>query len=158
MPYKSSVIFLLCLLLTTCAVFPAENETVKAAESLTQFFQDLADGDYARADELYGGDYEVLQSMNPQIQAEDREALWQNGCAMNGLQCLPVLRIVSSQVTAEGEYSLVVEFKKPDGGIFVFGPCCGASETEMPPVSQFEYHVVKSDGRFLIQDLPVFDP
>jgi len=158
MPYKSSVIFLLCLLLTACAIFPAQNESAKAAESLTQFFQYLTDGDYARADELYGGDYEALQSMNPQISSEDHAALWEYGCALNGLQCLPVLRIVSSQVTAEGEYMFVVEFRRKDGELFVFGPCCGASETEMPPVSLFEYHVVKSDGHFLVLDLPVFVP
>jgi hypothetical protein len=56
-------------------------------------------------------------------------------------------------------YVFQVEFNNPDGSLFVLGPCCGASETEMPPVSQFEYGVARNaDGKFLVMELPPYVP
>jgi hypothetical protein len=46
-----------------------------------------------------------------------------------------------------------------DGSLFVLGPCCGANETEMPPVSQFEYKVTRdASGQFVVMDLPPYVP
>jgi len=36
-------------------------------------------------------------------------------------------------------YVFQVKFNNPDGSLFILGPCCGASETGMPPVSQLKY-------------------
>jgi hypothetical protein len=53
----------------------------------------------------------------------------------------------------------MVEFAMPNGEPFVRGPCCGASETEMPPESEFLFAVVQSeDGEYRVQDLPVYVP
>lgn len=45
-----------------------------------------------------------------------------------------------------------------DGTLFVQGPCCGATETEEPPQSQFTFTVKKADNRFLVEELPVYVP
>ena len=56
-------------------------------------------------------------------------------------------------------YIFQVEFNNPDGSLFVLGPCCGADETEMPPVSQFEYTVSrKAEGKFVVMNTPPYVP
>jgi len=41
------------------------------------------------------------------------------------------------------EFRFIVEFKYDDGTLIMLGPCCGATETDMPPKSQFPYTVVR---------------
>jgi hypothetical protein len=56
-------------------------------------------------------------------------------------------------------YVFDVEFNNPDGSLFVRGPCCGATETEMPPESQFEYTVTKNaEGKFVVLNTPPYVP
>ena len=45
--------------------------------------------------------------------------------------------VTQAEQIAEDEYQFVVRFDAGGGEIFVLGPCCGADETEMPPVSEF---------------------
>ena len=158
MQTRLAALFLLCLCLTACAANSAGNDLPKAEESLTAFFQYLNDGDYQKAAELFGGSYESLESMNPLIPPEDREQLWQAGCSLNGLQCLPVLQVVNSEQTADNEYLFTVTFKKADGGILETGPCCGEDKNTEQTSSSFLYHVIKDKNRFLISDLPVYIP
>lgn len=57
------------------------------------------------------------------------------------------------------EYRFLVEFLAPDGGRFILEPCCGATETDMPPRSQFVFTVAQTgEGAFQVQDLPVYAP
>ncbi len=59
----------------------------------------------------------------------------------------------------EDSYIFQVEFSNLDGSLFVLGPCCGANETEMPPVSQFEYTVSRNaDHRFVVMNTPPYVP
>jgi hypothetical protein len=56
-------------------------------------------------------------------------------------------------------YSFQVEFNHPDGSLFVLGPCCGANETGMPPVSQFEFTVTRNaQGKFVVLDMSLYAP
>jgi len=156
---KVGIIFCLgCLLLTGCLTDTPEANLDSAETALANFFQYLADSEYEKAAALYGGSYAGLQSVNPSLSPDDHAALWQNGCALNGYQCLPLLRVVSRQRLSENEFLFTVEFKGQDGKAFVFGPCCGASAEDMPPVSQFDYHVIYRDGDYFVQDEPVFVP
>jgi hypothetical protein len=63
-------------------------------------------------------------------------------------------------VTApDGTVTVDVEFSLPDGTLFVLGPCCGATETEMPPVSSFAFRVQRQpDGAYAVLDLPPYVP
>ena len=113
---------------------------------------------YAEAAPLYGGNYEQLQVFNTQIDPEDHVALWAWACDHQLLQCLEVRSTTFDRL--EGDtYVFQVEFNNPDGSLFVLGPCCGADETEMPPLSQFEFKVMRTaEGRFVVMNTPPYVP
>ena len=77
---------------------------------------------------------------------------------MSGLQCLTVRTATFKNLQGD-TYVFQVEFNNPDGSLFILSPCCGADETEMPPVSQFEYKVTRNaSGQFMVMDLPPYVP
>jgi hypothetical protein len=158
---KTWIAVILCglnsLLLGTACTSQAPPESEQARQALTDYFKYLNQGDYARADMLYSGDYQTMIAWNPEVDPNDRQTLWKNACTMNGLQCLELRSATLHQVKAEDIFT--VEFNNPDGSLFVRGPCCGATETEMPSVSQFDYLVQKdAAGQFKVADLPVYIP
>ena len=113
---------------------------------------------YAEAAPLYGGEYETLQASNPGIDPNDQIALWTWACDHQLLQCLEVRSATFKELRGDS-YVFQVEFSNPDGTLFVRGPCCGATETEMPSVSQFEFRVSRTeDGKFLVMDTPPYVP
>jgi hypothetical protein len=114
--------------------------------------------DYAEAVPLYGGEYEQLQVFNPEIDPNDKLALWRWVCDNQLLQCLEV-RSVTFKEQVGDSYIFQVEFNNADGSLFVLGACCGANETEMPPVSQFEFRVARTaDGKFVVMNTPPYVP
>ena len=159
-------ILLITIVLVSCTPPPASAPTPTSLPStadealavLTRFFDLLNAKQYLEADALYGGEYEVLQINNPSSDPSDHAALWSWSCEYAGLQCLKVRNAIFQ--TLQGDtYVFQVEFSNPDGSLFVLGPCCGANETEMPPVSQFEYRVSRAeDGTFRVMDLPPYTP
>jgi hypothetical protein len=155
MRFKFLICFSICLCLNGCLT---ASPAAQADKTLMDFYQNLADGNYQQAASLYGGSYETLQAMNPTIAPDNHPLLWQTGCTINGLRCLPVRRVVDSEPISADKFIFTVEFRNPDGQVFIKGPCCGAAEEEMPSVSQFKVHVIQSDGRFLVQDLPPYIP
>ncbi|MDP1713501.1 MAG: hypothetical protein Q8L41_02045 [Anaerolineales bacterium] len=147
---------LIVILLGACV--PVRDDTEPARQALVEFFDFLNQGRYDDAVELYGGDYEVLTDHNSSLDPSDNVALWKNACTINGAQCLPV-RTATLEKNVGDEYLFIVEFSNPDGTLFVLGPCCDGSETDFPPVSQFEYRVQKTtDGRLVVLDLPIYVP
>jgi heat shock protein HslJ len=145
-------------------VFTATPETgapahlMQAREALQTFFSLLHDQRYSEAVQYYGGDYETLREWNPTVLGDDHAKLFQNGCSQNGLQCLVIKTVLQEEEISTGQYLFTVEFAQDDGSLFTRGPCCGVTETEMPPVSQFAYTVRKVNGQFLVQELPVYVP
>ncbi|HEX6269694.1 MAG TPA: hypothetical protein VFZ43_05635, partial [Anaerolineales bacterium] len=130
----------------------------EARDTLFSFLMLLNTGKYDEAVSLYGGEYEALQVFNPEIEPEDHVALWAWACENQLLQCLQV-RSATLQHQEGDTYVFQVEFSNPDGSLFILGPCCGADETEMPPVSQFEYKVARTaEGRFVVMELPPYVP
>ena len=163
-------IFLLTLfLLSGCnaspAVEPATLEPTslpstmdEAHDVLVNFLTSLHTKDYTDAVPLYGGEYEQLQVFNTEIDSADHVALWTWACDNQLLQCLEVRSATFKELRGD-TYVFQVEFSNPDGSLFVLGPCCGASETEMPPVSQFEYRVsMTAPGKFSVMDTPPYVP
>ena len=158
------------ILLVSCAAqpvapTPTQPELTTLPSTVSEAYQVLIDfltllhtKNYADAVPLYGGDYEQLQVFNPEIDPNDRVALWSWVCENQLLQCLEI-RSGTFQEMVGDSYIFQVEFNNPDGSLFVLGPCCGANETEMPPVSQFEFTVTRNaDGRFVVMNTPPYVP
>jgi hypothetical protein len=130
----------------------------EAHEVLVSFLTLLHEAKYAEAIPLYGGEYEPLQVFNPEIDPGDRLTLWTWACDNRLLQCLEVRSATFKELRGDS-YLFQVEFNSPDGSLFVLGPCCGANETEMPPVSQFEFMVSRNtDGKFVVMNTPPYVP
>lgn len=125
---------------------------------LIDFLTFLHTRNYEDAKPLYGGEYEQLQVFNPEIDPSDHLALWTWVCDNQLLQCLEVRSATFKELRGD-TYVFQVEFNNSDSSLFVLGPCCGANETEMPPVSQFEYTVRRnSDGKFVVMNTPPYVP
>jgi hypothetical protein len=163
---KKLVLTLFFVLLAGCTPEPVIQEQPtslpsianEAQQVLVKFFELLNAGKYAEADELYGGNYETLEDWNPDVNPSDHVMLWARACEQNGLRCL-LARMTTFKELQGDTYIFQVEFSNPDGSLFVLGPCCGANETEMPPVAQFEYKVVRNaNGKFIVMDLPPYVP
>ena len=148
---KYLVILLLAIILISCVPQatstqpPTETSlpatTSEAHDVLVNFLTSLYTKKYADAVPLYGGDYDQLKVFNTEINPEDHLALWTWACDNKLLQCLGVRSAKFEQQVGDS-YIFQVEFSNADGSLFVLGPCCGSNETEMPPVSQFEYTVL----------------
>jgi hypothetical protein len=167
-PTQRISILLSLLFLIGCASQPVTPSQVtptslpstigEAQETLVKFFDLLNKKQYTEADALYGGDYEQLKVFRSDADPSDHAGLWSNACELAGLQCLQV-RTATFKSLQGDIYIFQIEFSNPDDSLFVLGPCCGANETDMPPVSQFEYKIARNaDGKFLVMDLPPYVP
>lgn len=136
-----------------------DANAAEARGIMMSFFAALNAGDYQKASELYGGSYETLTAWNPDIQPANQVALWKRACQQNGLQCLPVGEVVGSAQVSANVLKFTVRFRNPDGTLFVLGPCCGETQTSMPPISEFECDVARtSGGDFKVMCLPPYVP
>ena len=162
------VLLFVSIFLASCAaqpVVPSQSAPTfipstasEAHDVLVNFLTRLHTRNYAEAALLYGGEYEALQVFNSEIDPSDRVTLWTWVCENQLLQCLEVRS--TEFIHQEGDtFVFQVEFNNPDGSLFVLGPCCGANETEMPPVSQFEFTVTRNaDGTFVVMNTPPYVP
>ena len=169
------VIFLVCLL-SACSigqvnepvngqdVLPTEEDQVSALElaaeaALIEFFNQLNQGEYENAVELYGGSYEELEYFNPGMDPDDRAGLLAAACEFNGFFCLSVSSVTAIESGSQHPLLFEVSYVNPDGSRFVLGPCCGATEEEMPPVDVFIVRVnCKTGGECQVLDLPPYVP
>jgi hypothetical protein len=165
---KHFVFPVITIFLASCSISPIHppqptqttlpSTASEAYDVLVKFLTLLHTKNYADAVPLYGGEYEQLQVFNPEIDPNDKLALWTWVCENQLLQCLEV-RSATFQKLIGDSYIFQVEFNNPDGSLFVLGPCCGANETEMPPVSQFEYTVSRNaDHKFVVMNTPPYVP
>ena len=143
----------------TATALPSPSSDLDSArQALLTFFTLLHDHRYSEAANYYGGSYEALRGWNPSVAPDQAATLLEQGCTVNGLMCLPIGRVVSEAQLSSTELTFTVEFLNDDGTLFVLGPCCGATEAEMPPQTQFAYTVSKVGEGFLVQELPVYVP
>ncbi len=146
-------------ILPTWTVTPVGASNLEIARhTLLTFFTLLHDRRYAEAVPLYGGSYDGMRNNNsPVIPPDDYAALFESSCT-NQRPCLLVANIVDEEVVSQDEYKFMVEFVWIDGTLYKRGPCCGATETEMPPEWQFPYTVKIIDGQFKVMEEPVIMP
>ena len=130
----------------------------EAQEVLVKFLMSLHTKNYPDAVPLYGGEYDQLRVFNSELDPNDYLALWTWACDNQLLQCLEVRSTTFKELRGDS-YVFQVEFNNSDGSLFVLGPCCGANETEMPPVSKFEYTVSRNaDHRYVVMNTPPYVP
>lgn len=182
MKLRLGLAFCLMIFLTACNLVPFNDtgqETAGASEedvlstgidqnvsneaqartAVVDIYNSLNQGDYDQAAGLYGGPYDVLQGYNPGIDPGDRAGLLSAGCEFNGLMCLKVLEMTLIHANEPHKFVFDVTFANPDGSLFILGPCCGATEEEMPPVSGFTVHVAcEQEGTCQVLDLPPYVP
>jgi hypothetical protein len=134
------------------------KEIASAITALENFFTALSEGRYEDAVGYYGGSYEVLIDMNPNIDQENRSTLLEAACTHNGFVCLPALRTTLLSQSGAEAFEFLVIFNQ-NGAPFERGPCCGASLEEMPPQMEFSYLVQRDqEGVWRVMDLPVYVP
>ena len=144
---------------TTEVIVNAVANDGSAQNAIYLFFDNLHTGHYEDAVKLYGGSYQVMIDQNPAIDPADHAELMKSACTVNGFQCLQLKAAGIEYKPAPNEYLFTVQFQNDDGSLFVLGPCCGASETEQPPVSLFEVRVMQvAEGEFRVQDMPPYMP
>jgi len=135
---------------TTAASLP--SRLAQARGALLTYFSVLHSQDYNEVIYFYGGSYGLLRAWNPSVDPNDFAALFENGCTINGLMCLEARTVVQEEEISPREFKFVVEFMNEAGSLFVSGP-------ETSPQSQFVFTVSKDEnGKFLVQDLPVYAP
>ena len=116
---------------------------------------------YEQAAELYGGSYDGLIDLNPEVDPGSHAALLRNACEVNGFQCLRLHEVLSSRTMLgpDGSYEihLTIQLEDPSRVIFLTGLCCGSGDA--PPQTEFDFTVRRSaDGTFQVLDLPPYVP
>lgn len=138
-------------MIATSPVF-SRDDLDGAREVLFSYLSSLHAGRYDEAVNLYGGSYDILRDWNPAIDPNDYAALFESGCETNGLMCLDTAGFLLKEVVSPHEFKFNVEFITGDGSLFVTG-------SETSPQSKFFFTVARNeDGKFLVQDLPVYAP
>ena len=167
MNFLKSIMFCFGVLVTSeCSLISVSTTPAlqEAQDTLVSLFDLVSSAEYKAAAEYYAGPSDdlilILQDWNPDwIPSEnDPGAILEKICA-GGFQCLPLRTILTERQLSKTEFEFEVEFNWHDGELFVFGPCCGATETEMPPNSVFTYKVVLAeDGDFRVEWVPIYVP
>jgi hypothetical protein len=158
-------VVLACLLAACAAPTPvaeAPSDLEHAQQTLIDFFSLLHNREYSEAIERFADDadtqfFETARRNNVDVNPDDEVALMEAACTYQ-LQCMEILNVVNGEQISDTEFTFTVEFANEDGTLFVLGPCCGSDETEMPPVSQFEYRVEMMSSEFFVHGSPVYVP
>ena len=129
----------------------------RARNLLVRYFKLLHDGYYDEAVNLYADGYDILAEWNPDVPANHYGQLLASACELQ-LRCLEVRRVVRATAISASQFDFVVEFSNENGTLFKRGPCCGATEKEMPTVTQFTYSVEQHGGEMRVHGLPVYVP
>jgi hypothetical protein len=129
-----------------------------AIQALSSYLSLLNDGQYSEAVQYFAGSTVELAYFNPEMDPNDTAGLFEAACTINGFVCLPVLNVADQAQVSAIDFIITVELQDRDGGPFVFGPCCGADPALEPPQTQFVFTVRKVDGRFLVQETPLYVP
>lgn len=155
---RSFVLACLFLLLSACSCSSAQKPEDLAEIAIRSFFDNLFNEKYSKAAAEFGGSYDTLIAMNPSIPPDDFAALWEQGCKVNGFQCLQV-STVSYQATTDDVFFFEVAFILKDGTDFLQKGCCGEDHPEQPAQTTFLVRVKKDwAGNYRVLTMPVYIP
>ena len=131
-----------------------------ARSALITFFDSLYRDDYQTATNYYGGLYNALQSLYPDVDPQDHATLFKTACEGSeyAFYCWKLKDIIKQEQISPGRYLFTVRFEDDSGNLLTAGdnktpvPCL---PTEECPRSQFAYTILKVEDEFLVQELPV---
>lgn len=136
------------------------NDANIAKNTLLAFFDFLKNEKFDKAVELYEptelDSWEWLENFSPAEEKNNKALVLKNYCRATGT-CLTA-NILDVKQNNENEFIVSVKFLQNDGEIFVLGPCCGSTEEEMPPLSEFDFRVHKKGDLFKVSTPPVYVP
>lgn len=132
-----------------------------AGKTLNQFFSYLHDKKFDKALELFEPSdeergWESMESFSPTEERNDKVKMLKNYCEVVGT-CFKS-KVLEVKKINDAEYELTAQFIEDNGSVFVLGPCCGATEEEMPAQKEFKYKVKKINGDFKVTNAPVYRP
>jgi hypothetical protein len=131
-----------------------------ARSALITFFDSLSTGNYQTAAKYYGGSYYALQSLYPDVPAQDHAALFKAACqgSVYAFYCWKLKDVFQQEQISPDRYLFMVSFEDDSGNLLTGGdnktpvPCL---PTEECPRSQYTYTISKVEDEFLVQELPV---
>lgn len=122
-------------------------------QALDDFLTYLHEGQYEEAAELYGGDYEMLEEYNPNVNPQNRSELLARYCTINGGMCLEP-KIMDLQTFSEDHFTGTVRFFYSDGDVYKVGPFAG--EEGEPTIFEADYDVIKINDNYKVMQLPPY--
>jgi hypothetical protein len=123
----------------------------QAREKVAGFLLLLSGAKYRQAAALFGGDYQPLRDMNPDLAGgvagneQLQEQLLQRACAANGYACLRQRRVLDVKVYSPDEAVVTVELSNRDGSRFAAGGR-----------TAFEFRVARVGGQYFVMSLPPY--
>ena len=139
-----------------------QDELMRAEETLVSFFAYLSNQDFEKALSLFelsddpANSWEGLEIFSLPEDRNDKTKVLKNYCQATGT-CLKA-RVIETKKEYNDTYNLVVQFQNADDSVFVLGPCCGATEEEMPPQDKFNFKVKKINNVFKVATAPIYVP
>ena len=143
-----------------------DKDKKKAKETLVNFFSYLHDGRFKEALPLFEpwengegeqrSSWEGLASFSISEDRGDKAKVLSNYCKAVGT-CLNV-DVINIEKIAKGKYKLRVQFFKDNGSVYIFTPCCGATEEQMPLRAVFTYYVHEVNDIFVVRTPPLYRP
>lgn len=157
---KSIILFIVIIILITgCAVISVKNELElnrpeiemsEAKQVLDNYLNFLFTQQYEQALLYYGGDFQYLEQLNPDIQPEFKAKLLERYCQQQKGICLKPIIINASPLSLD-EYKFDVQYLNNDGSLYAVPgcPCKGGGK------KTFELRVKKDAlGKLMVFDLP----
>ena len=146
------------LLLSACQITPKSRDISTPDKALITFFDHLTEENYTAASSLFAwSDPQARQGVRVFSAPEDED-----GAMVLKRYCQSTATCLKAEVLKVNEvqngWELTTQFHHPDGSLFVLGPCCGATEEEMPPQDIFTFLVRSMDGELKVATPPVYVP
>lgn len=145
-----------------------DRELQKAREALVNFFNYLHDGQYDKAVPLFepwdkgigtqNSSWEGILSFVPREKRNEKGKAIGLGKLYQSVGVPIRVKILNAEKVADDEYNFKVIFIKDDGSSYIYGPCCGATEKQMPSQSEFDYFVKRIKGVYKVRTPPLFRP
>lgn len=161
---------LVTLILSTHIVYASDQcidkGAIAAKEALIKFFTYLHSGQFNKAvplfepwvegEGLHRSSWEGLSDFSLPEDRNDKSKVLSNYCGSVGT-CLNV-DVINIEKIAEGKYKLRVQFFRDNKSVYIFTPCCGATEEQMPLKAVFDYYVHKINGVSVVRTPPLYRP